>query len=317
MIAAGISALILVAEIVWLGVSAYRFSTVSKDLKVEQRVLSRLQARDPYPSAENKAVLEDNLDELSYLVGELAAELNRDPAPENMVEPAELSAFIQTQVERFSKRAEREGVELPDTLEAGFSQYASGGAVANPGDVPRLMRQLHSIRALGDVLMESGVASIDKMSRDLFENEGPREALRRRNADRFAKTKKSEGVNSIASEIGPAGLYLVERVGITFRADEEAIWAVLQGIASAPQFMVVQEFSHRSASNILTYSPGLVKSGAETDNETMTFLREGILRGETARSRPERIVAGNELVEVRMMVDVYHFNVEVPDALHR
>ncbi len=309
--------LVLAVELVWLSISAVRLAGNSRELKGAQRRLSRLQNRAPYPSEANRNILSENLDELAYRVSELTAEMNRMPAPRNVVEPAELSAFIQEQVEGFRSDAIRAGVELPDSLEAGFTQYASGGAVAAAGDVPRLMRQLHAVGAIANVLVDAGVASIDDISRDEFEGGASREAQRRRRPNRLGGPQDAAGAHSKASEVGPGGLYLVERIGVTFQASEQAVWEVLYGLASSPQFMVVRSFSHRTQTRILEYSPRAVKRGSDTDDETLRFLQEGILRGARALSRPERIIAGTELVQVELMVDVYHFNAEESDDRRR
>ncbi len=83
---------------------------------------------------------------------------------------------------------------------------------------------------------------------------------------------------------------------------------MLDQLAAAPHFMVVSEFSHRTQTKILSYNPEAVKRGL--DDETLQYLESGILVGEQALSRPERMIAGNELVQVQLMVDVYNFEPE-------
>lgn len=305
--------LVTAAELVWLGLGVFSYSAAGKELNRNTRRLERLERRDPYPSAANLSALEENLDVLEYQVGELRAVMGRDPIPDEHADAAELSARIQEKVELFRKHAEEAGVELPDTLEAGFSEYASGGAVAAQADVPRLMRQLHSVSVLADVLIEAGVNSIEGISRERFEFEAEPETPRRRRPN----SARAPRQRLPASEVGPDGLYMVERIGVEFSADENEVWRVLEGLASSPRFMIVTGFSHQTDTDILDYSPLAVTRGAETDDEALNYLREGILRGKKALSRPERIIAGADAVRVRMTVDVYNFNPEVPDGRGR
>ncbi len=301
--------LILAAELCWLIIGGLGYAAARGRLAANLSRLERLERRSPYPSAANLKVLEENLDVLEYQVGELYAAVSRGPAPRGHVESAELSARIQAEVERFRRRAEEAGVLLPDTLEAGFSEYASGGAVAAPRNAPRLMRQLHSVSALTDVLIDSGVQSIGSITRDRFERESGPDLVRRRSVN----ARQAGDERPPASQVGPGGLYLIERIGVEFSAYEDGVWRVLEGLASSPRFMTVSEFSHTTDGRVHDYSPQAVKRGVETDDETLAFLREGVLRGDQALPRPERIIAGTDRVRVRMMVDVYNFNREISD----
>ena len=68
----------------------------------------------------------------------------------------------QATIECFKGQAAKAGIELPVGLEAGFSQYASGGAIPVLDHVPRLSRQLYSVEKVADVLIQSEVASIER-----------------------------------------------------------------------------------------------------------------------------------------------------------
>ncbi|MDZ8117962.1 Amuc_1100 family pilus-like protein [Pontiella agarivorans] len=304
----GICTVILVTELVLLLIQGIQLSLARNKYAELYRIRERLVQRDPFPSAGNVKRIEEHLDELAYHVGELAGELNRDPFPVEAFEAAEFSAQTQGMIERFREKAERAGVKLPDGLEAGFGRYASGGAVADPDQVPRLTRQLYSVERVANVLVEGGVHSITAMARDDFEF-AKQEAPRRRRPRNFSE---SEGLmrEHEAARVGPGRLYSVERIRVTFTAKETAVWRVLQGFAQAPHFMQVSAFGHRTLTEIMRYSPAAVKGGRESDDETLKYLAEGVLTGEKALSRPERIIAGDDLVEVALTVDVYNFNLE-------
>ncbi|VGO17168.1 hypothetical protein PDESU_05763 [Pontiella desulfatans] len=309
----GLCAMLLVAELVFLVLGNVRLGNEKRALKSSYRQLERLHDRQPFPSEENIGAVQENLDKLEYEAGELAAALMRDPLPQDSIEAADFSARAQDVIERFRKMALQEGVVLPDSLEVGFAQYASGGSVpANP-HVPRLSRQLYSVERVAEVLVRSGVGSIDSLTRETFEEEAlpPPNQERRRRPSRPANPEERPRARMLlASEVHPEGLYYTERVGVSFTAKEDVVWRVLDRFAAAPHFIVVSGFSHTTKSNILAYNPDLVKRAGETDDETLRYLSEGILVGKKALSRPERIIAGNDDVQVSMVVDVYNFGAE-------
>lgn len=307
MLACGVCAALLLGEMVALALGAVRLSKANRALQQEQQRLMRLQQRVPYPSAANVRILENNLDELEYRVGELAAELNRDPFPQDSVEAAEFSARAQDAIERFRSRAARAGIQLPESLEVGFAQYASGGAVPAAAHVPRLSRQLYAVERVADVLVQSGVITVDAMSRELFEIVDEAEVTRRRPLRSLPTAKGRKPPSPTASAVGPGGIYTTEQVAVSFTASEEAVWRVLDLFAVAPHFMVVSGFSHQTQSDLLAYSPDAVKRREEND-ETVHYLSEGILSGDKALSRPERMIAGDEWISVHLTVDVYNFD---------
>jgi hypothetical protein len=293
--------------------TAYQKQT--RMLERQYRRLAELNARNPFPSLENVRQSAENLERLGYQVGELAAQLARDPFPPDAVDAADFSARAQGVIERLGARAGQAGIVLPASLEVGFSQYASGGAIPEPLHVPRLSRQLYSIEKVADVLVRSGVYSIDALTRDAFETQGdaaePADTPRRRpRRDEPAAPKPQGNLREVASAVQPDGLYYVERVGATFTAKEENVWQVLDLLAAAPHFMVVAEFAYTTQGDILDYNPEAAKRGGEGDAETLKFLAGGILTGKKALSRPERIIAGHEMIHVTVAVDVYNFEPE-------
>jgi hypothetical protein len=310
MVGVGVCAALLLVEAGLLAVAGTHLARERGGLKNAYRQLARLHGRDPFPSAENVVAVRQNLEKLEYETGELAAVLCRDPFPQDAAEAADFSARVQNVIERFRRRADEAGVVLPDALEVGFAEYASGGAVPGAQYVPRLSRQLYSVERVADVLVECGVGSIDSLTRDMFETEAApvQEESRRRRPQRDAPgSNLRKQPLLVASEIQPGNHYLIERVGVSFTAPEDVVWRVLNQFACAPHFMVVSEFSHATQTGILEYNPERVKRGGDTDDDTLRYLSEGILVGKKALSRPERIIAGNENVKVRMVVDVYNF----------
>ncbi|VGO21588.1 Amuc_1100 family pilus-like protein [Pontiella sulfatireligans] len=304
----GVCAAMLLAEATLLVVARVELGRQSAVLKRNSHRLSALHARAPFPSPDNVARMEKSLERLEYQVGELAAAAMRDPFPQEAVEAADFSARAQGVIERFQARAQRAGVTLPASLEVGFSQYASGGAVPDVKHLPRLSRQLYSTDRVADVLVRGGVTSIESLSRDVFEVQaGPEEMSGRRPRRGEAPPPTPMKKGMAASATHPDGLYMIERIGVAFTAGEDEVWRVLDLFASASRFMAVAGFSHQTQAGILSYNPEELMQGGAVDDETLRYLSEGILVGKKALSRSERIIAGNEPIRVELLVDVYNF----------
>lgn len=308
----GLAVVLLIAVGVMLIKSAVDYRHGQQELGQQTARLEALRSRQPFPSAENSAALEDNLDRMEFCAGELAAELMQDPFFADPVDVADFSARAQEVIELFRERANRAGVILPEGLEAGFARYSSGGAVPAPEHVARLVRQLYSVERVADVLVQCGVSSIREVSRDPFELVA--EALPTGGDRRRPRREKSAALmppphrSRIASSVHSGGLYSIERIRIGFSAKEHVVWDVLGQFASASHFMVIKEFSHSTQSSILSYNPTAVTREAGAVAETSRFLAGGVLSGSEALSRPERIIAGDELLEVKITVDVFNFD---------
>jgi hypothetical protein len=310
LVGGGTFVLLLLVEMAFLFMSASAFRMEKRLLKKRSAQLSRLHNRKPYPSVENVERQRKNLEQLEYQVGELLAALMRDPFPKARVEAVGFSAQAQGVIERLGRRAKEAGVEIPPSLEVGFSQYASGGTVPAEAHVPRLVRQLHSVERVADVLIRAEVGTIHSLSREIFEVQSAESSVSlRRRSRRSSPALREEGARHVSpSRVHAERLYHVERVDAEITARVDAIWRVLDLFASSPHFMVVAGFSHDTKADILSYNPEEIKRPGELDDETLRYLSEGILVGEQALSRSERIIAGNEPVRVRLSVDVYDFD---------
>ena len=308
MIGAGVCGLLLLIEAVLLVLSGLRLVPVKKELARDRGRLRELQEHRPFPSESNVKAVRKELDRMEYAVSELSAVMLSDPFPPQAVDAADFSARAQEAIERFRRRAEAGGVSLPATLEAGFARYVSGGAVPDPRQVPRLSRQLYSVERVADVLVRAGVQSISSLTREMFETVAEPAAELPRRRRRVAAPDPAEQTRpESAAEVPVKGLYYVERIGVEFVASEEGVWRVLDLFATAPHFMVVREFSHRTQTKITAYDPEAVQRGAGLDDATLHYLAEGILTGKEALSRSERLIAGRDPVQVKLVVEVYNF----------
>lgn len=283
-------------------------------LAQKQKKLQQLQERTPFPSMDNLKVLENNLHKFEMYSEALSAALSRDVFPQEPEDATAFSARVQRSVERFRERALQSGIVLPSTLEIGFLKYASGGAVADAEHVPRLSRQLYSIERVVEILMQNGVTSIDRLTRDQFESDikparnVPRRSRAREESEAAMVDQPLNGL--IASNIGPDKRYITERISLSFSAREEVLWKVMSQFATDPCVIVVLEFSHTTLTEIAKYNPDRMQRDSIGKTEYEQFLTDGILSGTSALNRSERIIAGGETIRVDLILDVYNFNAE-------
>jgi hypothetical protein len=311
----GIGVIFLIIALVFLFRANTNYQQQRKILNRQYRRLAELNTRNPFPSEENVVREKQNLERLECQIDEMTVKLARDPFPENAVDAADFSARAQDVIEQFGKQAAEAGVKLPESLEAGFAKYASGGEIPDQAQVPRLSRQLASAEKVADVLVRSGVTSIETLTRENFETQSdsssPTTGRRDRRGIRAFPTANRR---MVASLVQPRGLYTAEQIEVSFFASEPIIWKVLNELIVAPHFMIVTDFSHTVKKDILAYNPEKGVQSGEDKKDAEQFLSSGILSGRKALSRPERIIAGNELLQVSLKIDVYNFDL-APDGV--
>jgi hypothetical protein len=300
---------VLCGVIGWFIFAVVDYLGVTKEAKSHDQRLDRLQGRVLFPSEENVEAVRKNYEGLVWQLSELEADLKRDPYAAEAGEAAGFSAEAQRRIERFRLRASLAGVAVSDALEASFAEYASGGKIPEPQHVERLSRQLFAATRVGDLLLEAEVERIDEINREPFEAAVVEPMIRARGRrGRFEQPAEQEmDFRLLASEIDEQGLYSVERIEARFVAKELSLWKVLDGVASHPHFMVLSRITLETDAEILAYDPEAVKRAGEGDDEMLRYLAGGILEGKNALSRPERVVAGDESIEVQLVVEVYHF----------
>jgi hypothetical protein len=296
----GVGLILLVVAVLYLfcNLTAYRFQTRFLDQQYSR--LAELKTRTPFPSLDNVAVEQKNLAIVEGMASKAGDGLMFEADERVELDIAEFSARTQEVIEGFRKRAAAATVVLSENLEAGFAEYASGGAIPDVDQVPRLSRQLFSIEKIADILIQCGVSSIDALTRDSFEK--PPVELSAVYSRRHAREISLRIDPMECSEEPSTNLYASERIGVVFTAKEATVWAVLEQLVAAPHVMVVRDFSHKTETDILSYQPGDLKESAITSKEV-----EGLLAKKHSPSRAERIIAGTEQVRVSLEIEVYDF----------
>lgn len=314
-IGGGIALLLALIVLVLLIKFSGTYTRIQDDLASNQRELERLIRLATFPSLENVELVEENL---------LALEIFRDDqlarlaASQPQIVPMERVAFppeLERTWQRLRALAARENVVIPAEMRFGFERYAAGNLPMHQ-HVPRLLSQLYSIDRIGEILIRSGIAELTGVEREVFEEQrvqAPLEApapARRRGA---AEPEPVEVVAGSPEPQGVEGLYTRERFTFTFLASEPALIEVLNQLARDPVLKIVRNLELRNEMALGGVSAAARLSARLQPRETVARVVDPAGRPEDP-SRPammeDRVVAGRERVRVRLVVDVYRFEVD-------
>ncbi len=272
---AGLVILTALAAIgVKLSVAMRRYAAEKGEI---QSVLNRKQQLDrrvPYPSAENVRRAEENYKDLLDAYNELNERLRARQIEPQAMQAADFMPLLERSLGSLRSRLAAAQVEYPPRFAFGFERYA-GGKLPAAHDIPRLVQQLKIIEALCQALAQSGAAELISFSREEFEN-----AL------------AAPGASRSPSAAGPEELYTTMHFKLAVKAGEASVIDLLNRLARLPVFTVVT-------------SVDLVN--------TRSGPREGAGRGGApaaaapAGQRKRPIILGNELLEMRLELDVYQF----------
>lgn len=304
----GIAALLIIAALVML----FRFQAGHREVSGQlDSALSRLQQlnnRKPFPSRENIALVEKNLQVEQASALELQAALQRGQLTPDAIEPAEFAPLLERVHKRMVKRADEAGVALPDAFTFGFGRYAAGELPA-PTAIPRLVIQLKAVDAVCGLLFQSRIGELLSIEREVFESGEvtPAEEL----SDlRLRRRQAATTTAPVVSRVPPAqtnDLYGVERITVSFLARETAAWDALNALARSPLFIVVADIS---LENTLAAGGLLGKKQPPAAIGGEQAVAAGVARYPT---HDERVVAGREPVRVNLVLDIYQFSNQIAE----
>ncbi len=308
----GIALLLAIVVLVLLIMFSGGYAQIQDDLAANQRELERLTRLATFPSVENVDRLTSNLEELEEFRDELLLTISANqpliPEMERVAFPPELERTWQ----RLRSMAAENEVVIPADLRFGFERYAAGNLPLQI-HVPRLLSQLYSVDRIGEILIDSGIAELRSVERDVFEEQrAPVEreatAAGRRRAPAEQAPVETATRSTAPEPEGVEGLYTRERFTLTFLATEQALFQALNRISDDPVLMIVRNLELRNEMGL-----GGVSAAARLSSRLQP--REGMRPAETrpddaSRSamREDRVVAGRERIQTRMVVDVYRLD---------
>lgn len=290
-----------------------RYSDTAKALVKTQSRLTSLNHRDPYPSQDNVEILQDNLVVMREEVADLKTRLSAANVEVEKIEPAQFAPLLERTYNRIKQRAASLNVPVPGQGTYGYTEYAQG-KLPEKRHVERLVRQAKIQEYLAGLLLDAKVSSIEMIQRTSFEGEAEPEDQPAN--QRFARTPTpTRSANrSAIPETEPSPLYETERYSLTFTGREGAIWEAINQLSASPLFVKVVDVSLKNLGENLGKPVDLKAMYMETRravNPANPAMRTGT--GELTPDilatipREERIVAGREAIEAKLVIDVLLF----------
>ncbi len=318
----GLTTVLLLAALVFLFWQVRAFRRVNATLAEEQKRLEQFQHRSPFPSEANVQLVKSNLTLLERYQQQLADQLRQGQIEERKRQPVDFNYDLQASISKMFAEAKQQMMELPPKFAFGFESYYLEGRLPAMTDVARLTVQFQMIEALFHQLCQSRISEIVAIERQLFEQHTPGTAEpapaggQTRVGAKEDSAAQSELKARLAVEPPEArGLYTREHFTLTLKARDEIILALLNALASsgtattdkAKIFAVVSKLTMSTAVSGDKKTTDGAARRLEPQPPDQDATPPGLARGSGEDTRPheERIVAGREMMQVQMELDLY------------
>lgn len=307
-IGGGIALVLLILAIVFLLKSRSEYQTANDALGREMQRLESLTRRDPYPSAANIQQVDANLQALKAAAAELQQVLERGQMKPAKIESAEFAPLLERASKRLFKAAADAGVALPEQFSLGLARYARGELPASDA-IPRLVIQLKTMDALIQILIQSRIQSLVAVERQQFEATGVPTPDEQMTSRRRVLTQEAQPATTMTTLPMPASntLYEVERFSVTFQARDANVWEALNRFVSSPMLIAVVDVQLQNTAADKLGKPVPVQpiGGDQAASALPLHARYP--------SHEERVIAGRELVEATVILDVYRLVQEITE----
>ena len=213
-----------------------KFDDAEKTLSDSMRSLKRSYAAKPFPSVSNVTKEKQNVESLETWFGELMTALRKGQVhPDKEKRPSKFMRLLEDKRKNLDTMgAEKDPNPMIEGAMLGFAKYLEEDSeLPAPDDVPRLTQQLLIIENVCSLMIDANVASIDEISRDVFEERAVKDRRKKKGVVNVSKAGLIEG------DALSATFHFV----ITFTALEDAFWKVLNDLSAHDMFVVVTDLN--------------------------------------------------------------------------
>jgi len=327
-IAGGLALALLLAAVVFLYWQVSGFRGVNTALSEEQDRLQELHRQSPYPNEANVQVVQSNLFLLTRYERQLTDQLRQGQIEERKMQPVDFNYYLQTTIPKMFAQAEQQKIGLPAKFAFGFDTYYHAGRLPALADVPRLTVQFQMIEALFHLLSAARISEIVSLERTRFDQitapgGEPAGVGRLQHAPPAEETAALKAKYAIEPpEAG--GLYTREHFSLTVAGSDEIIMGLLNALARSGAAATNQQkiFAVVSRLSLTSYEPGEKKTAdgrrpaggvrrpasraAPPEPEAENPAPGGkVVPREDPRPQEERVIAGREVVEAQMELDLF------------
>ena len=283
-------------------------------LTMAQSKLHRLTSRPVFPSPDNVQAMGHQLEIYKEYRDGLSKDMRKGQRPDPAVDRDGFRRMLEEGLRQLFNDARNKGVAITLNMAFGVQRYIEGNPPADE-EIPRLVDQFRTIAALCNILYDAGIGELTGVERAVFEKDSmvaaPEEDTGRMRRGRSEPVAVAASTELVAD---PDGLFTKEHYVLSFRAQDAAIWKALDRLSKGNPFAVVTkvEISNPARPAIL-----LPKAAAEKSEEPKPVAVGAWVAPGSATPRPTeettilprelRVVAGREMSNVRLEVDVYRF----------
>lgn len=334
--------LLLVAGSVYMAKNYLVYHEANDVVENKKGELKRLNNRMPFPNRKNLQQEEKNKTLLEKQLNGLELMLEGQQLSLDKITDVDFARKLAQKKNVMEQWVAGSGVLLPEEgFDYGFPIYIAG-EVPDPENLDRLCLQLNAIEKVVNLLCASGVNSIESIDRDHFEVLDDRTSSEVSSYGYGMGGSSNDVGNVSASYVDPDGLFSYERLQVAFQASESSLWNLMQKISNSPAFMIVRNIFTQTETEILQYDveseresqeqmrrdPGRGSRGSGfRRSSNWTGRRNGEYSDQRGGSqglapmaprfqifsdpyyslRSFRKIAGNELINVSILIDVYRF----------
>lgn len=310
----------------WLLSGRGQYHDEYAQLGQSQARLNKLTTRNPFPSQENVETLKRQVRIYDDYLDGLFQAMSEGQRPSEPINRDRFRQLLEQTLRRLVQVARAKTIVLPPDFAFGFQRYATG-ILPVQEDLERLVDQLRSVTMLCSVLYEAGIGEMVSVERTVFEDTAQTAPVEEEYGRRRSRGRDEPEEVAPSTELtrDPDGLFTRERYVVSYRAQDEANWTILERLARGSPFVVVSKVEIINTARPAVVTPAPETPPAEAAPRlsaaaTSGWQAPGAGRPAAVREAPPilprelRVVAGQELPLVRLEVDVYRFAQETADA---
>lgn len=284
-----------------------------------QTRLNRLSTRSTFPSRENVETLKRQISIYDDYLDGLFQAMREGQRPPEPINRDRFRQLLEQTLRRLVQAARAKTIALPPDFAFGFQRYAAG-IPPEQKDLERLVDQLRSVALLCSILYEAGIGELVSIERTVFEDEAQVAPVEEEYGRRRSRGRAEPEVVVKSTDLfrDPDGLFTRERYILSYRAQDEANWTILERLARGSPFVVVSKVEITNTARPAVVAPAPAEPLLEAAPRpsvaaTSGWQSPGAGRTTAAREAPAilprelRVVAGQELPLVRLEVDIYRF----------
>ena len=314
LLAGGLVVLLLAIVLFYLLFSAKgRYADGFSKLTAIQGQLQRLTNRSVFPSESNVQAMGKQQEIYREYLDGLRGAMKKGQWAAEPVTRDRFRQLMEETLRQLVNDARAKAVALPANFAFGFQRYAEGNLPAEE-EMNRLVDQLNSVKALCEILYEAGIGELVSVDRTVFEKDAQVAPVEEEFGRRSARNRPEAAPAAPSVELAadPLGLYTKEHYVLSYRAQDAANWKVLDRLAQGWPFVVVTRVEIVNAARPAVTAPPPAEEAAPAPVSTAGWQSPGAAAAVAKPAveilpRELRIVAGQELPDVRLEVDLYRF----------